>query len=461
MKKFCFALLLLSLCSTSFARNVSGSVVCGKEKLAGVVVTDGKNFTETDKKGKFSFEIEDDAAFVYIVTPSGYTADWSAGVPAFFQKADKDEFTFELKKTKSQEVYNIIAVGDPQPRSDEHFEEFADIPLNDLRDHATGLEGHVVGVALGDVCYDVLPLQIRWKEEIVRTGFPFYPAVGNHDHDQAYKTEGEAISSFRNNLCPENYAVFLGDDILMVLDNIIYNGRSNYKEGYSEYVLDWVEGLMDYVSDDAEIYVAQHSPLNGRNYGKMTIGHEEMLDLLKGHKVSFISGHNHTQGNFEYAEGVREHNVAAICGTWWDAYHCADGSPRGFKVFTMKDDHLTWYYKAIGKDRDFQFEIFPIGTTRNNPESIVVNVWDYDPCWRVEWYQDGEYIGLMTQVKEYSPLHSAEIEAKYQGRKISLHKRTREADHYFAAKPSEGASEVEIKVTDRFGNVFREKVLIK
>jgi hypothetical protein len=461
MKKTFFILLLLSICSIVSARTVKGTVVCGKEKLSGVVVTDGTNFTMTGKKGQFSFEIEDDADFVYIVTPSGYTADWSKGVPAFFQKADKDEFTFELMKTKSPEVYNIIAVGDPQPRSDAHFEEFADIPLNDMAKHGAELEGVVVGVALGDVCYDVLPLQIRWKEEIVRTGFPFYPAVGNHDHDQAYKTEGEAISSFRNNLCPENYAVFLGDDVLMVLDNIIYNGRSNYKEGYTEYVLDWVKGLMNYVSEDAEIYVAQHSPLNGRNYGKMTIGHQEMLDILEGHKVSFISGHNHTHGNFEYAEGVREHNVAAICGTWWDAYHCTDGSPRGFKVFTMKDDHLTWYYKAIGKDRNFQFEIFPIGSGRINPESLVVNVWDYDPCWRVEWYQDGTYMGIVKQVKEYSPLHTAEMEERYQGRKISEYKRTRIADHYFAVTPSADASEVEIKVTDRFGNVFREKVSLK
>ena len=462
MKKTLFVLLLLSICSFASARTVQGTVVCGKEKLSGVIVTDGTNFTKTGKKGQFSFEIEDDADFVYIVTPSGYAADWSKGVPAFFQKADKDEFTFELKKTASAEVYNIVAVGDPQPRSDAHFEEFADIPLDDMTKHCAGLEGAVVGVALGDVCYDVLPLQIRWKEEIVRTGFPFYPAIGNHDHDKAFKTEKEAIKAFRNNLCPENYAVWLGDDILFVLDNIIYDGgRSSYKEGYTEYVLDWVRGLMAYVPEDADIYVVQHSPLNGRNYGKMSIGHEEMLNMLKGHEVSFISGHNHTQGNYEYAEGVREHNVAAICGTWWDAYHCVDGTPRGFKVFTKKDDHLSWYYKAIGKERTFQFEVFPIGSGRNNPECLVVNVWDYDPCWRVEWYQDGNYIGIMKQVKEYSPLHTAELEARYQGRTVSEYKRTREAGHYFAAKPSSDASEVEIKVTDRFGNVFREKVSLK
>lgn len=75
------------ICNTAQARKVTGTVKCGKEKLSGVIVTDGKNFTET-KKGKFAFEIEDDAEFVFIVTPAGYTADFSSGVPAFYKPAE-------------------------------------------------------------------------------------------------------------------------------------------------------------------------------------------------------------------------------------------------------------------------------------------------------------------------------------------------------------------------------------
>ena len=77
----------LLICSAADARKVTGSVVSGEEKLSGVIVTDGVNFTQTKKNGKFSFEIKDDAEFVYIVTPAGYAADWSTGVPAFYQKA--------------------------------------------------------------------------------------------------------------------------------------------------------------------------------------------------------------------------------------------------------------------------------------------------------------------------------------------------------------------------------------
>lgn len=460
-------ILLLAFGAASFcadARTVTGKVVSGKEKLSGVIVTDGRNFTTTGKNGKFTFDIDDDAVFVYIVTPSGYVADWASGVPAFYQKADKDEFTFDLIKTQSSDVYNILAVGDPQPRKDEHFEEFAGVPLDDLAQTGACLEGVTVGVALGDICFDVYRFHDSWKKEIPRVGFPFYPAIGNHDHDSSgdSRTDNDCLDVYRENLGPENYAFCLGNDYVLMLDDIVFTGR-HYKEGYSEYVLEWVRGLMTYIPEDADLYVVQHAPLNGRHYGAMITNHEIMLDLLKGHKVLFLSGHNHTSGNFEYAENVREHNIAAICGTWWDAYHCTDGTPRGYKVYTKKAGHLSWYYKAIGHDRSFQFEVFRPGECRINKESLVVNVWDYDPCWRVEWFQNGEYRGIMKQVEEYSPLHTAEIESTYRERDHAMpeHKRTRISRHYFAARPSSKAETVTIKVTDRFGNVWTETISLK
>ena len=62
-----FAVALLMFCSYAQARKVSGKVVSGEESLSGVIVTDGTNFTTTKNSGKFSFEIKDDAEFVYIV----------------------------------------------------------------------------------------------------------------------------------------------------------------------------------------------------------------------------------------------------------------------------------------------------------------------------------------------------------------------------------------------------------
>ena len=124
-----------SFSATIQARNVKGTVTCGRKNLSGVIVTDGKKFTSTDKNGSFEMDIHDDASFVYIVTPSGYAADWSTGVPQFYQKAEgKNSFNFDLKKLpESKSTYSILAIGDPQPSKEEHVAEFSQRPSQATR----------------------------------------------------------------------------------------------------------------------------------------------------------------------------------------------------------------------------------------------------------------------------------------------------------------------------------------
>ena len=107
-------LTFISLCTVSQAKTVTGKVVSGKEQLSGVIITDGTNFTRTKKNGSFRMNIVDTAKFVYIITPSGYVADWSDGSPKFFIKAEgRNRFEFDLLKTGGNgKDYNLIAVGD-------------------------------------------------------------------------------------------------------------------------------------------------------------------------------------------------------------------------------------------------------------------------------------------------------------------------------------------------------------
>ena len=452
-----------SFSATIQARNVKGTVTCGRKNLSGVIVTDGKKFTTTDKNGSFEMDIHDDASFVYIVTPSGYAADWSTGVPQFYQKAEgKNSFNFDLKKLpESKSTYSILAIGDPQPSKEEHVAEFSQRPLADLTQTASSLSGQIVGIALGDICFDVFPLMDRWKEVIVRTGIPVYTVPGNHDHNKKIKGDDNAIDGYRERFGPENHAFMIGKDVVILLDNIIYHAYSGYELGYTESVIDWVTGLNRHIPEDADIYIAQHSSANGRHYtGGMITRYDALVNALKGHKITFLSGHNHTNRNFEYAPGITEHNIAAICGTWWDVYHCTDGTPRGYKVFTKNGKNLEWYYKSIGKDRNFQYEIYRPGQTRQHPDCIVVNAWDYDEHWSITWSEDGKAMGPMTHVEEYSPMHEASMKELYEKkeRKIPTYRQTKKSRHYFAAKPSESAKKITIEIKDRFGNSWTENI---
>ena len=458
MKKILFMLLAFGvLCFSAEARKVSGNVISGEEKLSGVIVTDGTNFTQTNKNGKFSFEIKDDAQFVYIVTPAGYAGDWSAGVPAFFKRAEgQSKFTFDLVKTDTKGDYKIIAVGDPQPHSEEHFSQFAGEPLEDLSQTTRSIGLSAVGIALGDISWDLPVRMDDWKREIVRTGIPFYPVIGNHDHVGKQGGDLQSSAEYRKRIGPENYAFFLGNDVIFSVDNIIFTPDQGYNEGYADHVLAFVRGVMKYVPADAQIYVAQHSPLAGRDNGKRILGTSDMLNLLEGHKALFLSGHNHQSKPYTYGNDVTEHNIAAICGTWWDAYHCADGSPRGYKIYTKEAGKLTWYYKAVGHDKDFQVEIFKPGQTLKHPNSVIANVWDWNPDWKIEWYEDGKPMGRMDKVREYSPLHIAEMKARYEalGQDPSSWKGTKAAEHYFAATPSQYAKNVTVSVTNPFGQTW-------
>ncbi len=443
MKNVLMILSVLLIFSVSAdAKKVSGTVKAGEEKLEGVIVTDVKNFTQTKRNGKFSFEIEDDADFVYIVTPSGYIADWSTGVPQFYMDAaGRNKFEFNLIPMAPADDYFIVAVSDPQFKNEEQFGKFAGQPMDDLCNTTKSLNGFAVGLVLGDICWDNLGLLPKYKTEILRTGIPFYPVSGNHDHDRAADGDINSIKSYRRIMGPENYAFFIGNDVVIVLDNIIYEGNKKYREGYANHVISWVKALENLLPENADIYVAQHSPVKTHWNNKKIVGTSDILSSLRGHKVTFISGHTHINNIFEYEENITEHNVASICAAWWDTIHCTDGTPRGYKVFEKKGGKLSWYYKSVGQPADYQAQLFGLGQSRLHPNSVLVNVWDWDPSWSVEWFEDGKPMGKLKPVKEYSPLYIREVKA---AKPVPNH-------HYFAATPSQYAKNVTIAVQNPFG----------
>ena len=420
--------MLLALCCSSYARKVTGSVTCGTDKLEGVIVTDGENFTLTKKNGKFSFEINDDADFVHIVTPAGYVADWSTGVPAFYMPAQGcDKFDFILQKMSVGAGYHILAITDTQTKTDAHMDEFAGKPMDDIIKTVKGFTSPAVGINLGDICWDNVDLLDRYRSEILRAGIPFYPVIGNHDHIPADGTDKAASADYRRLMGPENYAFCLGKEYVIVLDNMVY--AYDYPSsvlGYSDEVIAWVRGLENLIPADAEVYVAQHVPFSG---GKKLYNGRALLDILRGRKVLFLSGHEHENLNSTIEKNITEHNLASVCGAWWNNEYCTDGTPRGYKVYTKVGRQLSWYYKPVDHLKNHIAEARGLSQVKKHPNSIVVNVWDYDPQWKVEWYEDGVHMGKMDAIKDA---------------------------HFFAATPDRYAKQVTVSVTGRFGQTWVE-----
>lgn len=77
-------LICCGLCTAVSARPIRGTVKCGGRPLAGVAVTDGYTFAQSDAQGAFALDADDEALFISVVTPAGYIAPLKEGVPQFF-----------------------------------------------------------------------------------------------------------------------------------------------------------------------------------------------------------------------------------------------------------------------------------------------------------------------------------------------------------------------------------------
>lgn len=157
-----------------------------------------------------------------------------------------------------------------------------------------------------------------------------------------------------------------------------------------------------------------------------------------------------------------EHNIAAICGAWWDTIHSIDGTPRGYKVYTKSDNELSWYYKPVDFTENDIAEVFEPGQGGSDPECYIVNVWDWDEAWTVEWYQDEVYMGKVLPVEQVSPVYVKEINYAYfrYGLEIPSWKRERPCGHHFLLRPSSDAKMIDIKVTTRFGARWKSRQYI-
>ena len=454
MKRVLVSIILLAACFASEARKVTGSVKCGETIMPGITVTDGKTFTQTNRNGKFSFDIEDNAEFVYIITPAGYVADWASGVPAFYRRAGGvSKFEFNLQRTGGGTDYNIVAIADPQTYSDEHFALFAGEPMEDLVKTAKSLDGVSVGLSLGDISWDRIEILDMYKKEIVRTGIPFYPVIGNHDHEAYLKGDHESAAGYRLRMGPENYAFYLGKDIVIVLDNILYDTNFKMTYGYTDECIAWVKDLLKTVSSGTDVYIAQHVPFGSRI--KRMKNATQLIDMLRGRKVTFITGHKHENSISIVEKNMTDHNVASICGAWWDTRHCTDGTPMGYKVFTKHGGKLSWYYKPVGLSSKHIAEGFTLGQTSLHPNCVVACVWDWDTEWKVEWYEDGIFKGRMDRVADISPAYAEEIVKAYEGKELGW-MAPRKSNNFFAATPSRYAKNVTITVESRFGQKWMQ-----
>ena len=182
---------------------------------------------------------------------------------------------------------------------------------------------------------------------------------------------------------PVYYAMNIGRIHYIMLDNTEYLntdgsqgtvGSHNYNRRFDDRQLAWLKEELTHVDKSTPIVVGCHCPLYSYSgSGGVSVALQTQADIDKilscfagFSNVTFLTGHTHVNRNIQsptYAN-VYEQNIAAVCGTWWWTQQygnnnvCTDGSPAGYKIFTVDGTDLKWQYKATGLPIEKQFITF-------------------------------------------------------------------------------------------------------
>lgn len=377
----------------------------------------------------------------------------------------------------------------------------------------------VYGLTLGDQSWDAYWYENRFAlpdvmEEIQKINCPVFNCMGNHDNDPYIADDWMAAQAFSRMVGPTYYSFNLGAVHYIVLDDIEYLntgaaegviGARNYKGVVAENQIAWLKkDLATLNNKSVPLVIALHIPVHanptsidgqGNQTDRISLTNgSQLLTCLDGFtNVQILSGHTHINFTVEASEAIIEHNTAAICATWWwtgkDNYAgnhiCKDGSPGGYGVWEMEGNQVEWYYKSSGFDRNYQFRTydrnsilidaatFAPGATGSNADAlslysgsygapssnneVLINVWGYDSRWEVEVTEGGTPLKV-NRVVGQDPLHIISYEAQ----RLNVNATptsdfvTNRTAHLFKVTATSPNSTLEIKVTDRFGNIYAE-----
>lgn len=122
----------------------------------------------------------------------------------------------------------------------------------------------------------------------------------------------------------------------------------------------------------------------------------------------------------------------------------------------MNGNKVTWRYKAVDHPLDFQFKAYAPGASKEYPNEIIANVWNWDELWKVEWYENGKRMGEMEHCAGLDP---GAVEAFADREKMgAAWVDAFPTEHLFKALPKNKQARIEVVVTDRFGNVYKQVV---
>jgi len=438
----------------SKGKTLKGRVINGSNGVQGVVISDGYNVVQTDKNGKYEFEPHPDARAVFISTPAGYAFKNQNGIARHYRPLKeislKKSLVFNLVPLdKDDNEHQFIIWADPQVKNDNDVQKMMNESVPDVQKFvaAAGAGTLLHGITVGDIVWDEPKLFPEYDKAVEKMGIPFFQCLGNHDMDLNKGGDETSDVTFQQNYGPTYYSFNRGQVHYIVMDNVRYLGKDKEYDGYFvQNQLDWLQKDLAFVSKDKLVILCVHIPVHDG-----TKNAEMLYPILKDRNVHIMSGHTHYNKN-TIKQGIYEHNHGTVCGAWWTGPICEDGTPNGYGIYKVKGVELQWYYQTTGQNADHQLKTF-VNDFDNNNKQMQVNIWNYDPAWKTEYFVDGASKGELEQFEGLDPLaYSTMLGPDLpKPRGFAEPRKTR---HMFKAIIPGTSKSVTVKTTDRFGKTY-------
>lgn len=467
IKRIAAALGMMGWVALLPAKIITGHVRTGRTPMTDVVVTDGLHFTYTQGDGSYQIDVCDDARFVYLITPKGYVADFSSGIPRFYQRIGEGEknYDFELFPMKGDSGRTLmIASSDPQLDTGHDVSRFFSETLPDMQEVLKDHPGRQCAMFMaGDLTWDVYGKNKLVKQYARELGIPLYPVIGNHDYDK-YAAAGDGVNyaaPYEDDFGPTYYAFQFGDSYYVVLNDIKYEGAKKYtctiRQGHQ---MEWLKTLLNVVLQQGNtVFIVAHAPICRPGGTELIDGGGELKAMLvrKPFRASFFTGHTHNNNVTPVGNDIWEYNLGTLCGYWWTSNYSGDGTPNGYKL--ILGDGETWQqvYKSTGLPLEKQFQVYSPGQIAERPHAVCCKIWNYDPRWQLRWYEDGKLMGGMSRFYSFAPEYLRFLD----GRPATADYTPVRSDHFFSCQPGGDAGVIRIEAVDPYGNVYEDSIRLR
>lgn len=496
---------------------IKGIVHSNGQGIPNVLVSDGDLITQTDENGFYWLASEKRNQLAFIILPSGYDVPTQKAMPQFWKPCTLDASTceqldFKLIPTQNDNHTMLVATDMHLANRNTPLDhvQFADGFVSEITANYNSFAGKVYMLNLGDFSWDLYWYSNKWalpecKAAIEDFNFQVWSAMGNHDNDPYVADDFLAEAPYRQYMGPVYYAMNIGKIHYIMLDDTQYTndggsqgvvGDREYNRTFTAKQLAWLREELKYVDKSTPIVVGAHCPLyNYSGIDRVTTAVtnvSEVLSCFEGFKnVTFVTGHTHVNRNIQSPSfsNVYEQNVAAVCGTWWWTRNyaginiCTDGSPAGYKIYTVNGTNMKWQYKGVDLPVERQFMTYDMNEVKNywatdeeaqkafdsgnlpnrrndynsvGENEVFINVWANEPGWDITVTENDRQLDV-EQVWMRDPLHTISYDIP-RGVSNSLTFPSGYCPHIFSVTASSANSTLEISVTDRFGNVYTESM---